>query len=281
MARKPIPEAPKASQTTAVTNWDEELARQAEVAAAMEANTGGGNYFSLKGGILALNDQAIPNNQMAVIILDSILENVFYEGAYNPDVQMPPTCFAFGRDDTTIAPHANVVERGQGQNEQCTGCPMNVFGTADTGRGKACRNTRRLGMIPAGDLDLAGKFTQFTDEEHFTTATAAFMKLPVTSVKGYATFVKQLSGALKRPPHGIFTKVKVIPDAKTQFRVIFEPIAVVPNNLMAIVMKRNQEVKAVIEQPYNLDVEAQPEKPAAKAKPANVRPPVKKPTKKY
>lgn len=287
MARNPKPTTaaatPKASQTTAVTNWDEELAKQADASAAMEANTGGGQYFSLKGGILALNDQAIPNNQMAVIILDSILENVFYEGEYDPDNPTPPTCFAFGRDENTMAPHENVVARGQGQEEQCLGCPMNAFGTAEKGRGKACRNTRRLGMIPAGDLTIDGRFTAFTEGDHFATAAAAFMKLPVTSVKGYASFVKSVSGSLRRPPHGIFTKVKLVPDPKTQIRVVFEPIAAVPNELLAIIMKRNLEVKAVIEQPYILDVEEKPAKPepkgrGAKAAAGGGRPTVKKAT---
>jgi hypothetical protein len=269
-------------QTTEITNWEQELAAQAEVAAAMEANSGGGQYFSTRGGILALNDAAVPNNQMAAVVVDSILENVFYDAEYDPDVPAAPVCFAFGRDEATMAPHPNVVERGQAQNATCRGCPMNEFGTAERGKGKACRNTRRLGLIPAGDLTADGRFKAFDDEDHFASAAVAFLKLPVMSVKGYANFVKQVAGALKRPPHGIFSKVKVVPDPKTQFRVLFEPLSAIPNGLMSAVMKRNQEVKATIEQPYSLDVEerAVPEKKPARgvAKPSG-RPAVRKGTK--
>ena len=43
--------ATKKTQTTALVKWDEELAKQAEIAAGMEANTGGGQFFSTKGEI--------------------------------------------------------------------------------------------------------------------------------------------------------------------------------------------------------------------------------------
>jgi hypothetical protein len=279
----PQNEEPKVSQTTAITNWDEELAKQAEAAAGMEASAGGSPNFTVRGGILAFNDTPIPGNQMAVVILDSVLENAFYEGAYDPDNITPPTCFAFGRDEGTMGPHPTVVERDQGQNETCRGCPMNQFGTADKGRGKACGNRRRMILIPAGDLDQMGRFTAYEEPEHFQAAVGGQLKLPPTSVKGYANFVKQVSGSLRRPPHAVFTKVSVVPDQKTQFKINFAPIAAVPNNLIPILMKRHEEAKAMIEVPYNLDIEEQA--PAAapakggRGKPApvaNKRPEVKR-----
>jgi hypothetical protein len=285
MARKPVtktaPETEVVSQTTAITNWDEELERQAEVAAGMEANSGGGQFFSMKAGVLSFNDMALPGNQMAVVIVDSVLENVFYEGKYDSENPTPPTCFAFGRDDLTIAPHETVTAKGQDQHTNCQGCPMNAWGTADQGRGKACRNTRRLGLLPAGTLDpQTGRFEAFSDVEQFATGPIGFMKLPVTSVKGYATFVKQVAGALKRPPHGIFTRIRVIPDTKTQFKVIFEPLGPIPGALMGAVMGRNEETKAVIEFPYSLEQEekAKPAPKGGRGKPAAAapkRPPVK------
>jgi len=242
--------ATKKTQTTALVKWDEELAKQAEVAAGMEANTGGGQFFSTKGGILSWQDAPLPGNQMAVVILDSVLENVFYEGRYDPDVPQGPTCFAFAREEKTMAPHTIVVEAGNAQHDQCAGCPMNEFGTAEVGKGKACRNTRRLGMIPAGTFNAAGKFELNEDLEHYENTAVGFMKLPVTSVKGYASFVKQVAGALRRPPFGIVTKVKVVPDPKSQFKVVFEPIMNLPDELMGAIMKRHEEVKSTIDFPY-------------------------------
>lgn len=274
------------AKTTALTTWDEELAKQAEVAAGMEESTASGQFFSTKGGILSWNDAPLPKNQMAVIILDSILENVFYEGAYDPDVPQGPMCFAFGRDDKEMAPHKIVVEAGNqqcGESGLCAGCDMNEFGSADVGRGKACRNTRRLGMIPAGTFDDTGKFIPIKDLGHYEATSVGFLKLPVMSVKGYAAFVKQVAGGLKRPPHGIITKVSVVPDPKSQFKVVFEAIAKVPDELMGAIMARHEEVKATIDFPYTPnDEEAAPPPPkrGGKSK-AAARPPVKRAARKY
>lgn len=261
---------PKETQTTAIANWDEEMAKQAQAAAAMEASTATGNFFGLKGGILTWEGAALPGNQMGVIILDSILENVFYEGAYDPDTPQSPVCFAYGRDEKTMVPHADVVANGTAQCEGCHACPKNEFGSADVGKGKACRNTRRLAMISAGTYEQEVKngplvFHAFEDPEQLESSPIGFMKLPVMSVKGYAGFVKQVAGALSRPPHGIFTRVFVVPDPKSQFRVMFEAIGQVPNELLGVVMQRNKEAQASIEFPYMLGEEfEQQAKPAAK-----------------
>lgn len=270
MARKP-----QTSSSTALTDWSEELARQAELAAGMEAGAGG-SFFSTRGGQLSYNDMPLPDNRMAVIIVDAILENVMYEGRFDPENPTPPTCFAFGRDENTMAPHPDVVAAGHAQHEQCRGCPMNEWGSAETGRGKACRNTRRLALVPAGDLDNNGHLGEMTNAEDLQTSQIGFLKLPVTSIKGYATFVKSVAGALKRPPHGIVTKVEVVPDPKTQFRVVFSPLKPLPNDLIGIVMQRREEVSKMIEQPYSLEP---PEEPAPKGRGAakgGRRPPVKR-----
>lgn len=252
--------AGKKTPGKALATWDEQLAAQAEVAAGMEKNVAGGQFFSLRSATLSFNDAPIPGNRMAVIILDGIMENVYYEGAFNAEQANSPTCFAFGRDEATIAPHEVVVAAGQAQHEQCQGCPQNEWGTANIGRGKACRNTRRLGLISAGNLDeRTGAFEAFDDEEHFRTADVGYLRVPPTSLKGYAAFVKQVAGALRRPPHGIFTRVSVLPDPKTQLKVVFEPLGPVPDELMAVVMERHEATQGLIEFPYQLaDPDAQP-----------------------
>jgi hypothetical protein len=272
--------AAKKESANALVPWDEQLAQDAEIAAGAEANTSGGQFFSARGGILSFNDAPLPNNQMAVIQVDSIFENVFYEGEFDPSTPTAPTCFAFANEEGDLKPHPSVVEAGQAQHDTCKGCPMNEWGTADKGRGKACRNTRRLALIPAGDLTAEGVFKPHSDPEQIEKGPLGFMKLPVTSVKGYAAYVKQIAGALRRPPHGIFTKVKVVPDQKSQFKVTFEPLAKIPDKLMEAVMSRREEAKLMINQPYSLE-QHEEETPARGGRASPVakkaaKPPVKK-----
>lgn len=262
--------AKKAAKGTEVVKWDEELARQAAVSAGMEESTATGQFFGTKGGQLSFNDAPFPNNEMVVVILDTVLENVFYEGKYDPDAPQAPLCFAFGRTEEEMVPHKVVFDAGNNQSDQCRGCEMNEWASADTGRGKACRNTRRLAMIPAGAIDQNGKFKAFTDEAHYVEAGIAYMRLPVTSVKGYAAFVKQVSGALKRPPFGVFTRVKLVPDTKTQFKITFEALSEVPDELLGAIVARNKEAQSLIEFPYAAFEEVEAPKKPARGKPAPV-----------
>lgn len=253
---------PKTKPTNQLMNYDEELAKFATEYSAQEAGAATGQFFGLKGGRLTFNDAPLPNNEMAVILLDGVLENVYYEGAYDPDNPQSPSCFAFGRNEADMVPHEKVPNP---VCSKCHGCPMNEFGSAEIGKGKACRNTRRLAMIAAGTMQ-NGRFTPFDDLEHYKTAQIAYMKLPVMSVKGYATFVKQLEGALKVPPFAVFTKVRVVPDDKSQFRVTFETLATAPKDLIAILIERHKEAKSAIDFPYvPADPEAEEKKPKGKA----------------
>lgn len=242
------------AKTTAITKWDEELAKQAAIAASMENSTATGQFFSLKSGQLSFNDAPLPNNEMAVIILDSVLETVYYEGEYDPDSPQSPVAFAFGRDEKTMRWHETSHPDYAGK--LCIESEVCQWGSAERGRGKAARETRRLAMIPAGTLDDRGKFKEFPNPEHFQEAQIGYMKLPVTSVRGYAAFVKQVAGALKRPPFAIFTKVRVVPDANTQFKVVFEAISQVPDKLMPVIMARHNEAMESIEFPYQMDLDS-------------------------
>jgi hypothetical protein len=261
------------AESKALVPWDEQLAREAEIAAELERNAGGGAFFSVRGGVLSFNDAPVPNNTMAVIIVDGIFENVFYDGEFDPANPIPPKCFAFARDEKDLKPHEEVFKRKQEENPVCLGCEKNEWGTADKGRGKACRNTRRLALIPGGAFDeKTGRFVAVKDEEAIEKAPIGFLKLPVTSVKGYASFVKTIAGGMKLPPHGIFTKIRVQPDAKNQFMVTVEPLGAIPHTLLAMVMKRREEAKLLIEQPYPLDMgdDAKPA-PKGKATPAKAK----------
>lgn len=238
---------------TALATYDEKWEQQSKKAAAAEPLQAG-TWLSAKGGQLAIGDEILPGEQAALIILDSISENTFYQGRYDPDNPMPPICYAFGRDGEDMAPHVESMIKDQdyflpqhivqGKVLGCDGCPMNEWGSADQGRGKACQNRRRLAVIPAGyyqtkrgsrDFDLH----LFTEREHFERAEVAFFKLSVTSVKNWANYVHQLASVHRRPPHGVVTRLSIVPHQSYQYEAIFEPIEMVPDDLADIIMQRS------------------------------------------
>jgi len=259
---------------TEVAKWDEELAKYAQEASAQEANNGGGAFFSTKGGQLSWQDSSIPNNKMAVIIIDYIFETVYYEGRYDPDIPQSPTAFAFGREETEMRWHENSDPEFAGK--LCSESEVCKWGSADTGKGKAARETRRLAMIPAGQFNRDGSVELFDDPDHYKKAEIGFMRLPVTSVKGFGSFVKQIAGALKRPPFAIVTIVSVVPDPKTQFKVVFEAFEKVSDEIIGAIMERREEAMSVIDFPYTREVseDVTPKNSRAAKKPSA---PAKKP----
>jgi hypothetical protein len=252
--------------TQALTTWNEEVAALANEAAKSE--TGATEFFKVQGGVLMWNGAPIPNNQMAVVILDSIHENVYYGSSYSQGSPSVPLCFAFGRDDADMMPHEVCVKNGTAQSGRCKGCQHNEFGTAVLGKGKACRNTRRIAMIVAGKWE-NGVYQPITDREYYETATPGFHRLAVTSVKAFKAFVSQVAnpnGIWKLPPFGMVAKFTVVKDPKVQYRVLFDPLSAVPPELMPVLLARHKEVRSMIDFPYTPGQDEESPKPKKKAK---------------
>ena len=232
-----------------ITSWKAKLAEEALAASATEASTSGGQFFSLKSGQLTWDDEKIKGNQIAVIILDSIFETVYYQDDYNPDATQGPTAFALGRDEKELRWHENSHPDFAG--ELCSESEVCQWGSAERGRGKAARETRRLALIPAGKLDRDGELEELIeDEKHYKTATVGFMRLPVTSVKEFSNYVRKLAGGMKLPPFAVVTRIYLEPDDKSQFKVHFETLEEVPEELLEVIMERREEVKGIIDFPY-------------------------------
>lgn len=189
--------AAKQNGTTALTKYDERLAALAKTAKQAVSKVGGGNFISLRGGIMTWQGAAVPDNKMRCIVIDAIAENQFYEGAFDPEAFAAPTCYAFGRDPNSMAPDPEHVAAPV--SESCHGCAYNEWGSADVGKGKACKEVQRLALITEGDL-----------ENEIESATVAYLKVPVTSVKGWAGYVRKLADVYNKPPLAFITEISVV-----------------------------------------------------------------------
>ncbi len=218
---------------------------------------GGGRFVSTKGGMFVYGDEK-PSDQYCVIVLHSVYENTFYREKWTEDNPAAPSCYAFGDLPTDMGPHPsmqNDMEYFYPEHSQCTGCPQNVFGTADTGKGKACQNRRRLAFIPAGvytprprskdfDLDL------YTEPSHFETADIAMVKVSPTSTKNWAAYVQAVKAQFNYPPYAVITRMYLEKHVKNQFALKFDLIDKIPDDLAAIIIARHEEAAANIVTPY-------------------------------
>lgn len=249
----------------ALEKYKQKMAAKAEQYANEESTPS--QFFTTRGGILKFGEEEMPGNEMLVIILDAIHENTYYPDKFDSDVMLPPRCFAMSREEKDMQPHENVPDTDseeaedsffEMQSEFCDECPMAEWGSADTGRGKACSNRRRLAIIPAGQFVEVGKgrkksfeMEAFEDPKHFEEANIAFLKLPVTSGKNWSKYVHQLHKQHQRPPFGVLTHIYLEADEKTQFKICFDMVEVIEDEaVLEVLMARNTEAEDLIIQPY-------------------------------
>jgi hypothetical protein len=238
---------------TSVVTWEEKLKRYAEDAVAQEESVQTGNFISFKAGVIAYQGNPVSNNKLQAVILDSVLENCFYDTDYDEDDPQPPVCYAFARDDKDMKPHEN---SSKPQAESCAVCPHNKFGSAPNGKGKACANRRRIGMLPGQPLN-----KEVLEKSNF-----ALAKLPVMSVGNWAGYVRALKGLQNRPSMAVLTEISTVPDTKSQFRVVFNHLLNLKDELLDVVDKRMPEVREALIAPYpepsELPAKAKKGKPA-------------------
>ena len=257
----------------AMVSWSEELAKRAQVAASIEENVGsGGAFISLKGGRMTFNGAEVPGNKMNVVVLDHILEYTYYADGYDADNPQPPDAYALGRDENTLRWHENSIPEYAG--ELCKDSDINQWGSADKGKGKACKNQRRLALITEDEA---------TDVEAIEEATPAFLRIPVMSVKGWAGYVRQLEKTLQRPPLGVVTEISVVPDPKSQFKLQFRLVeAIEDGEVIEALMAKADDTE--LDFPYAPRGEEEEERPRgrqqARGKAGAKRPVSKAPAKK-
>jgi hypothetical protein len=227
------------------------------MAKTVEKSVTTGSFISLKSGTMSYGGNPIENNELDVIIIDAILENSFFPGKYDPKTPQSPICYAFGRADEDMKPHENVEEP---EAEACDGCPHNEWGSADVGRGKACKNVRRVAVILADVLEKGA--------EAIADAEVAYLKVPVTSVKAWAGYVNKLA-SVDKPTLKFITKISVVGDDDTQFKVNFTAVEELQDPaILEALLDKADAVAKLIEFPYQ-KVDAAPAKPArTPAKPA-------------
>jgi hypothetical protein len=236
------------SQSRAVGDYAKQLEQQAEAAASMERGAPMGRNFSFKGGQMVFDGAPVKDNEVVVIIAGAVIEKAFYEGDYDADNPEAPVCFAFDTDPDNLAPIPEDV--ADLQNDVCATCQWNQFGSADRGKGKACKDVRRLALLPAGTINRDGSIELVESAKELEKAEFGFAKLPPTSLTPYAAFVRQVANTMKRPPHGIYAIMKCTPDPKNQFVIGWEVIEVVDNKLLPAVMAKHDEAMKALVQPY-------------------------------
>lgn len=184
-----------------VKDYRQEMAEYAKDDGAREP-AAAGNNISIRGGEFTLGGEVV-GDPMRVIVLDYVFENAFYDMKYDKDNPSPPACFAVSRNEKDMAPDESSPKP---QAANCAECENNQFGTADVGKGKACKNQRRLALINAD--------VKSVDEEYAASAEVAFIRLPPSSLKLWKGYVRKLTEGLQLPLFSVVTELSIDPDSE-------------------------------------------------------------------
>jgi len=250
MTKKSDEEPVVAEQTKEIANYDEMLAAMAKKATAIEKPTT--SNIGTRAGILTYNGTPVPDNKLSVIIIASTHANLYYEGEYDEKNPTNPVCYAYSEDGENMVPHP---KSSKPQHTDCESCPWNRWESDPKGgRGKACKNSRRLALIPAD-----------TTLEDLKTAEIATMQLPVTSVKVWAQYVNKLSTLFARPPLGVYTTIGSVPDRDTTFKLTFLNGPLVDVSMIMALVEKASVAQEQLERVYEPNPELTEEEIAAKA----------------
>ena len=138
--------------------------------------SGGGLAFEVPG-----DDPENPDTEKEIVgvIVDHHPVNAYWADKY-AGANNPPDCSSMD---------GKVGMDQDGNRKTCNFCPMNAWGTADDGRGKACKNMRRLYILRDGE------------------SLPLLLTLPPTSLKNVSDYLGLRIVAKGFRSYGVITKV--------------------------------------------------------------------------
>ena len=228
----------------AIVSIKDQMAKELAALAERTAPAGGDK-------IIVKNDKTfnLPDgqkvNELQVVVVDFMAINNFYEGAYDKDNIVPPTCFAIGQVITQMAPSDNSPVK---QSDACSACPMNQFGSA--GAGKACKNMRRLAVLPP-DADADTPLW--------------ILDVSPTGIKSFDGYVKSVATKFGVMPVGVVTTVSFDPNVDYQSLRFSDPQ---PNENIEIHWTRRNEAMERLTQEPDVSNYATPAPPKGRSAPA-------------
>ena len=166
---------------------------------------GGGNAIRItQDKKFILPDGTTTPGPLELVIVDFQTEHRFYEGAFNAKEMVPPNCFAIGSNPLKMFMSKNAPDP-QAADGNCQTCEMNQWDSAGVGKGKACKNTRILAVLPPD-----------ADED------TPLWKLGVspTATKAFDGFVTSVARVFQTIPVGVVVTVG-FDDSVTYSKLVF------------------------------------------------------------
>ena len=254
---------------TEVLSYKDRMA--ALVAQTQKAEAPQGGYISLKGGRMTVGETKFPNDMIRAIVIEYRKDNEFYDKAYDPNAKgAAPVCAAIVRPSEVMTPWRKrrldedmtrviagsdaagfewVTDASKPQvapGEGCDNCKMLEWESVKvipgkSGKGKACRESRRLHLFAAD---------QCTTPEDASRAPFLTLIPPPTSLDNFKRFANEATTVLKTPVFGVVVDISVEPHDAYQFMVHYKIVDTIKDDgiLNALLTRHEQLSKRIITQ---------------------------------
>lgn len=250
----------------ALMSYDEMIARlqeQAQAASARETAGLGGQKIQVRGKHFVADDADL-GETISVVVLASAYVNTYYDRPYDPEGDATsPACYAVALEEADLASAEDspAAQSEGGAGNPCATCWANQFESAQTGRGKACRNGRRLILKLMTDV-----------EEHGVEgAPSRELTLSPKALKHWGRYVRGLARVHKMPPHGVVTEFSFDPNSEYPIIVPRFADALGPEQLAAAV-EATAEAEDEALRPFDVS-SYEPPRPVGKRPTAGVKVP--------
>lgn len=237
-----------------------EMAQYAKEDSARMPSGGGGGYISIRGKNFNFQG-AVLDDPLRIIVLDYSYENALYEGKWDPENPAPPVCFAMSKTSGELAPHPDSPKP---QSEECKGCPHNEYGTADTGKGKACKNSIRIALLSTA--------TKKFDTAYIEKADPALMRLPPSSLKHFRGYLKKITDGLQLPLFSVMTDLSFDEDEATPVVIPQFGDELSDRKILQSLIKKREVVQQPLLQPFDVSNYSEDKPKKKKEKPKKPKP---------
>lgn len=126
------------------------------------------------------------------VIVNFVAKKAWYQDPFDKDERVPPNCFAIGTvSHNELEPSENSPDIQS--SEGCRTCPKNQFKSAANGKGKACKDSYVLALLPP-DAALDG-----ADSSLVT------LEISATGITPFEKYVRALSRDYGKAPYAFVT----------------------------------------------------------------------------
>lgn len=130
------------------------------------------------------------------VVVDFVYENRWYSTPYNANNPTPPDCAAINAKSADLMPFEDGIDVQH--DGPCNKCPKDVWGSAPTGRGKACTNAILLALL---------------DPLAPPNSPLLRLRTSPTAITPFETYVRTLSKVLNKPLWAVLTYIGFDPNS--------------------------------------------------------------------